>query len=352
MRLLANRSRRRWRPVLTWLIAGSVIVAAVLSLLTLVGGAPWSPRGDLRLTLVADGFGPLSSVRSVDGELVVVERAGRLVRVEDRAVLLDIRDRVSSTEGELGMLDAVERDGRLFVTYTDLERDLRLSEFTDGERPIMEIPQESAWHKAGGLAFGPDGMLYIGVGDDTTGGEARVWEPDSLLRSILRIDIDGDPYAIPADNPFGNEIWLYGFRNPWRFSFDGSDLYIGDVGADSWEELNVHRGEPGANFGWSAVEGNECRLEDCPSDLIRPLHAFPHSGGDCAIIGGFVSDVVLPGEYIFADLCGRVRSIRPDEEPTVQIEADTLWSAMGSDQEGRLYIVTVSDGDVYRIDPR
>jgi glucose/arabinose dehydrogenase len=351
MRRIGHRLRAPWLPILAWFVAAAVIVGSVLGLLTLVGVAPWSPRGDVRLTLVADGFGPLSSVRSVDGQLVVVERAGRLVRVADQAVLLDISDHVSSTEGELGMLDVVERDGRLFVTYTDLERDLRLSEFTDGERPILEVPQESAWHKAGGLAFGPDGMLYVGVGDDTTGGEARIWEPNSLLRSILRIDVDGDPYAIPEDNPFGNEVWLYGFRNPWRFSFDGSDLYIGDVGADGWEELNVHRGEPGANFGWSAMEGPECRLEDCPPDLVPPLHAFPHSGGDCAIIGGFVSDVVLPGEYIFADLCGRIRSMRPGAEPVVQVEADTLLSAVGTDDEGRLYIVTVNAGEVYRVDP-
>lgn len=351
MRLNGHARRRPQRRTLAWFVAGAVLVGSVLGLLTLAGVAPWSPRGELTLTVVADGFGPLSSVRSVDGELVVVERAGRVVRVEDRAVLLDISDRVSSAEGELGMLDVVARDGRLFATYTDLERDLRLSEFTDGERPILEIPQESAWHKAGGLAFGPDGMLYVGVGDDTTGGEARIWEPDSLLRSILRIDVDGDPYAIPDDNPFGNEVWLYGFRNPWRFSFDGADLYIGDVGADAWEELNLHRGPPGANFGWSAMEGPECRLEDCPADLVRPLHAFPHSGGDCAIIGGFVSDVVLPGEYVFADLCGRIRSMQPGEEPVVQVETDTLLSAMGTDDGGLLYVVTVNAGEVYRIDP-
>jgi glucose/arabinose dehydrogenase len=319
--------------------------------MTLVGAAPWSPRGDLRLTLVADGFGPLSSVRSIGGELVVVEREGRLMRVQDGEVLLDISNRVSSGEGELGMLDVAERDGRLFVSYTDAERDLRVSEFTDGERTILEISMQSIWHKGGGLAVGPDGMLYVGVGDDSTGVEARVWEPDSLLRAILRIDVDGEPYGIPPDNPFANEIWLYGFRNPWRFSFAGDELYIGDVGADAWEELNVHRGDPGVNFGWSAMEGPECRLETCPADLLPPLHAFPHSGGDCAILGGFMSELVLPGEYVFADLCGRIRSMRPGQEPVVQLQADTLWSAMGVDEDGHLYLVTVREGEVYRIDP-
>lgn len=344
--------RRPWVRILAWVVGAAAIVAVVLAGLTVADAAPWSPRGDLRLTLVADGFGPLSSVRSVNGELVVVEREGRLLRVDDRAVLLDIRERVSSAEGELGMLDVAERDGRLFVTYTDRERDLVVGEFTDGVRTILEIPMDSIWHKGGGLTVGPDGMLYVGVGDDSTGVEARVWEPDSLLRSILRIDVDGDPYATPPDNPFGTEVWLYGFRNPWRFGFAGSDLYIGDVGADAWEELNLHRGEPGVNFGWSAMEGPECRLESCPAALVPPLHAFPHSGGDCAVIGGFISEVALPGEYVFADLCGRIRSMRPGRDPVVQLQAETLWSAMGADEEGELYIVTVGDGEVYRIDAR
>ncbi len=349
MRLL-HRFPRHPLTLAACALAVLAAVGAVLGALSLAGVAPWSPRGELRLTLVADGFGPLSSVRSVGGELVVVERAGRLLRVDDRAVLLDISDRVTSGEGELGMLDVAERDGRLFVTYTDLNGDLRLSEFTEDERLILEVPQESVWHKGGGLTFGPDGMLYIGVGDDTTGGDARVWEPEGLLRSILRIDIDGDPYALPADNPFGTAVWLHGFRNPWRFSFDGPDLYIGDVGADGWEELNLHRGPPGANFGWSAMEGPECRLDACPPNLVPPLHAFPHSGGDCAIIGGFVSEVVLPDQYIFADLCGRIRSMRAGAEPVIQVEADALVSAMGADAHGRLYIATVNAGQVYRID--
>ena len=341
-------------PRIGWLAAAIVILGAIgLGAATLIGVAPWSPRGEVRLTLVADGFGPMSSVRSVDGALAVVEREGRLVRVDDREVLLDIRAQVSSDAGELGMLDVAERDGRLFVTYTDLDRSLRLSEFTDGrERPMLTVPQESAWHKAGGLAFGPDGMLYVGIGDDTTGGEARVWEPEGLLRSILRIDVAGDPYAVPPDNPFGTEVWLTGFRNPWRFSFDGPDLYIGDVGADGWEELNLHRGPGGADFGWSAMEGPDCRLDSCPHDLVPPLHAFPHDGGDCAIIGGFVSRSVLEGAYVFADLCGRVRSMAPGEDPIVQLQADTLWSAMGEDAAGRLYLATVSDGELYRLDPR
>ena len=233
-------------------------------------------------------------------------------------------------------------------------------------QPVSSYPN----HKGGLVMFGPDGMLYIGMGDGGSAGDPqnRAQNPDSLLGKLLRIDVDGgDPYVVPAGNPFkagggAPEIWALGLRNPWRYAFDRQAglLYIADVGQALWEEVDVQLASaPGLNYGWRIMEGAHCyNPNPCSSTgLVLPALEYDHSNGQCAIIGGFVyrgsRSPALVGQYFYADLCAAwVRSFSGGGALTSQTSwtLDTSVSSpvsFGEDASGELYLVA-SNG-VYRI---
>jgi glucose/arabinose dehydrogenase len=227
------------------------------------------------------------------------------------------------------------------------------------------------------LAFGPDGYLYVGTGDGGGAGDPQRNGQNraSLLGKILRLDVDrGRPYAIPPENPFVGmegarpEVWAYGFRNPWRFSFDRStgDLWIGDVGQNAWEEIDFQpaRSRGGENYGWSIMEGNHCfrPSTNCdPSGLVLPVAEYDHSNRRCAVIGGYVyrgrSFPALVGAYVYGDECsGELWSLRRDNDgtwrSTAPLQSRLLLSSFGEDEAGELYALGFSDGTAYHLTAR
>jgi glucose/arabinose dehydrogenase len=328
--------------------------------------------------------------------LFVVEQAGRVL-VIDRgrrlaAPFLDIRDEVTSG-GEQGLLSiAFAPDygdsGRFYAYYTDRAGDQRVVEFrrrdadhadAGSERLVLRMADSASNHNGGLLLFGPDDLLYVGTGDgggagDRHGGIGNAQDRGSLLGKILRIDPrpgSGRAYRIPPGNPFRGragaraEIYAYGLRNPWRFSFDRAtgDLAIGDVGQNAWEEIDfVRRGRGrGANFGWRPFEGDARYTpgESAPGH-IDPVIVRSHDAGNCSITGGVVvRDRALPalrGRYIYGDYCkGRIRSARltPGRARSPRRTSLTVnsLSSFGEDARGRVYAVSLS-GPVYRLVPR
>lgn len=354
--------------------------------------------GEIRADdLVAAGFEqPLLLTHAGDGtnRLFVVEKAGRIKIIQDGETLtspfLDLTAVVESESSERGLLGLAFHpgyavNGRFFVNYTNLAGDTIVAEYrvsdqnpnladsTSGKE-ILHVTQPHANHNGGHLAFSPvDKYLYIGLGD---GGSANDPEgdgqnPNNLLGTILRLDVDRDsPYAIPPDNPFANsegsgEIWAFGLRNPWRFNFDRQtgDLYIGDVGQNSWEEIDfMAAGQGGDNFGWNLREGPCSRGESEPCDLAdsqftEPIAYYPTDSLNRSVVGGFVyrgtTYSTFQGTYIFGDfLSGRIWSLdtttSPWPTPELQLDTDYLISSFGEDEAGELYVVDFSGG-VYRL---
>jgi glucose/arabinose dehydrogenase len=321
------------------------------------------------------------------GQLFVVEQPGR-IRVLERGVLLptpflDITERVLSG-GEQGLLGLAfhpdyRRNRRFFVNYNRKSDGATvLAEYRRGaapalasreERILMVVPQPYANHNGGMVVFGPDGYLYIGRGDGGSGGDPdnRAQNPKDLLGKILRIDVDqGDPYGIPSDNPFAKEgghpeIFAFGLRNPWRFSFDGKtgELWVADVGQHKWEEIDL--ATRGGNYGWRVMEGAHCyspALFCETKDLIVPILEYPHEKGRCSVIGGYVyrgrSLTGLAGQYVYGDFCSgeifgfqRTQEGKVSHEPHVLIKTPLRISSFGQDEAGELYVLDHSGG-VYR----
>jgi glucose/arabinose dehydrogenase len=348
---------------------------------------------------VVDGLdAPLGVANAGDGSgrLFVVQQGGQIRIVRDGNLVaepfLDIADRITSG-GERGLLGVAfhpgfPEDPRLFVDYTDVNGDTRVSSFrvdpaspdrvdAASEQRLLFVKQPFANHNGGAVAFGPDGLLYISLGDGGGGGDPQGngQSLKTLLGKILRIDIDsegaGRDYGIPADNPYAHgadgglaEIWLWGLRNPWRMSFDraNGDLWIGDVGQGEWEEIDVQRaGAPGGtNFGWNRMEGSHCFSPPSGCEdpgLVLPVAEYGHDQG-CTVIGGNVDrgtgQPLLAGGYVFADYCsGRVWAIDPSvdgaREPTVVADTDHSFSAFGEDEAGELYAVDISQGRLLRV---
>jgi glucose/arabinose dehydrogenase len=276
--------------------------------------------------------------------------------------------------------------GRFLVHYTDLTGTSRISLFRVSADPdradpvsefiVLEATRPGHAHNGGQILFGPDGYLYIGLGDGDDSDGGRGQSLGDLLASILRIDVSsGTGYTVPPDNPFvatagaRPEVWSYGLRNPWRFSFDRAtgDLYIGDVGESDWEEVNYSNAAEGAgrgiNYGWSAMEGRKCRrASGCDEPgFTLPVVEYSHSEG-CSIIGGYVyRGAALPalhGRYFYSDFCaGWVRSIRMEGGVAVEetewpaLEPGGLVTSFGEDAAGELYVLT-EEGGVYKIVPQ
>ena len=342
---------------------------------------------------VAGGLAaPINITATPDGWLLVNERGGRVIAVDSRSgateVALDISDRVLG-EGERGLLGLAlhpewPQDPRAYVHYSarDGDGDTVVSEFrtTDEplpprldpstERVLLTHDQPYANHNGGQLAFGPDGYLYIGLGDGGSGGDphGNGQNRDALLGKILRIDVEGDPYAIPPDNPLAGgggaaEVMFIGLRNPWRFSFDRSTglLWIADVGQNAVEEID--RVDPaadaGANLGWNVMEGSHCFAEeDCATEsLTLPVAEYGRSGG-CSVTGGYVyrGEAIegLRGWYLFSDYCsGILFGVRSDAEgvnaPRALLEMEISASTFGEGLDGELYVADINGGSIYRI---
>jgi glucose/arabinose dehydrogenase len=352
-------------------------------------------RGGVRLAKVGEFDAPLY-VAQPPGEsrdLYVVEKGGRIIRVEDgsadRQPFLDLSDEVSAGS-EQGLLSVAfapdyERSGKFYVDFTDRAGDTRIQEFRrdpddparadpSSRRDLLRIEQPFENHNGGLLLFGPDDLLYVGTGDGGLAGDPmrNAQDLSSLLGKILRIDPardGGRPYGIPASNPFVDEpgargeVYAYGLRNPWRFSFDRvrGTLSIGDVGQDSVEEVDlVSRSERrGANFGWSAFEGDERFNDDQQAPgAIPPVLTYPLDDA-CAVTGGYVvrdeSLTSLYGRYLYGDFCvGELRSFvarpgrRAEDDRPLGVAVPQL-SSFGEDNRGRVYAVSL-DGPVYRLD--
>jgi glucose/arabinose dehydrogenase len=369
-------------------VTGSTVVVVV---------APENP-GSVALQQIAGGLNfPLYlTAPPGDDRLFIVEKGGTVRIVQNGTLLetpfLDIATQVSKgpEQGLLGLAFPPDyaTSGRFVAHYTDVNWDTRVSTFRTSADPnradhgsesvLLTEEQPAAGHNGGQILFGPDGHLYIGLGDGGSregNDRGRAQGLGDLLGSILRIDLaSGVPYSVPADNPFVEtdgarpEIWSYGLRNPWRFSFDRStgDLYIADVGELRWEEINVSLAADGAgrglNYGWSLMEGTACgSAVSCDrTGLTVPLLQYSHDEG-CSITGGYVyrgSRIPsLQGHYLYSDFCqGWVRSFRleggtaVDQREWPVLSPGRHITSFGEDSQGELYLMR-GDGGVFKIVP-
>ena len=351
----------------------------------------------LAIELVAAGLTAPTNISPMpDGRLLVAERAGRVLAVDpgsgELVVVADLGDRV--TEGttgsdERGLLAVVLHPawpevGRAFVHYTDRDGDTVLAELAAGltddglprldpgsEQVLLRVDQPAVNHNGGQLAFGPDGRLWLGLGDGGSSGDpmGNGQDPNTLLATILRLDVDEPATAVaPDDAPFADgggaaEVHLYGLRNPWRFSFDRltGELWIADVGQNAFEEVN--RVDPvadaGGNLGWNVMEASHCFVEaGCSSEgLIGPVSEYGRELG-CSITGGYVyrgqANEGLAGWYLFGDYCsGVVFGIPSDVEtltpPRPLLQTGLAVSTFGEDAAGELYVADLDGGGLYRI---
>ncbi len=330
---------------------------------------------------------PIGLVNAGDGSgrLFVVEQSGLIRVIRDGELLpepfLDIRDRVSccSERGLLGLAfhPDYDQNGLFFVNYTELNGDTAISRFQVSNNPeladqasevqLLGVAQPFPNHNGGGLAFGPDGYLYIGLGDGGSGGDplGNAQNTQNLLGKLLRLDVDqGDLYAVPNDNPYAQgsgapEIWVFGLRNPWRFSFDSltGDLFIGDVGQGSWEEVDyLSAGNPGgANFGWNYREGTHpYSATSVPDDtlLIDPVAEYGHDQG-ISVIGGLVyrgeqlpdwQGIYLYGDYGSGFIWGLFRTEDGSWQNAQLFQTGSRITSFGEDESGEVYYVDPQGG--------
>jgi glucose/arabinose dehydrogenase len=354
---------------------------------------------DIQLTLtplVTGLTNPTDITNAGDGSdrLFVVEQGGRIQIIQNGALLatpfLDISNRIS-TGGERGLLGMAfppnyASRGYFYVNYTDTAGNTVVSRYRLTDNPnladpnseeiILTVQQPFPNHNGGQLAFGPDGYLYIAMGDGGGGGDPlnNAQDPQSLLGKILRIDVEsaGVPYAIPNSNPFltpndpnnevRDEIWALGLRNPWRFSFDRltGDVYIGDVGQGVLEEIDFQpaTSQGGENYGWNIMEGSS-RYNNNPSDLTGlalPVIEYNHTQGQ-SVTGGMVYrgllEPNLQGVYLYGDfISGRIWGLRPNSsgwENTLLLDTSYGISTFGEDQSGNLYLADYFNGGIYSI---
>jgi glucose/arabinose dehydrogenase len=354
---------------------------------------PTSQPGPISVTLtpLAPIDGAISmDVRTGDDLLYVASQAGQVYSVAsdggEPQLVLDVTD-LTSPGGEQGLLGmAFAPDGDfLYLNYTDTAGDTNVDEFRvvgpeqidrDSRRNVLFVSQPFANHNGGNLAFGPDGYLYIGLGDGGSGGDPmdNGQSLDTPLGKMLRIDPrpSGDEsHAVPPDNPFVGqgdalpEIWAYGLRNPWRYTFDREtgDLWIGDVGQGEIEEIDLQPGDDagGENYGWNRLEGTQPFQGDPPPDAVPPFFEYDHGNGSCAVVGGYVyrgqAIPALQGSYLFGDNCLQQIGVLDTPElggagqqaHDLGVEIDRL-SSFGQDADGELYVLSLTDG-VFRIDP-
>ncbi|MCA0454420.1 MAG: PQQ-dependent sugar dehydrogenase [Chloroflexi bacterium] len=368
------------------------IVLALSSLLLAVGTAaaqdaviPQVPLGSqYQWQEVATGLArPLLLTNAADGSnrMFIVEQAGYIWVLENGQVLkqpfLDVSGLVSRDANERGLLGLAfhadfETNRQFYINYTDVNGNTVVARYTALEANlnvadpssatfIIQIDQPYPNHNGGDLAFGPDGYLYIGMGDGGSQGDPQRngQNPQALLGKMLRLDVDSaEPYAAPPDNPYATdpniapEVWAMGLRNPWRFSFDRltDDLYIADVGQNQWEEINFQpAGQGGVNYGWNIMEASaRYSGEPVQDGLTPPVAEYTHAEGGCSVTGGYVyRGTELPalnGVYLFGDYCsGLIWSTFRDADgawrTNLFMDTDFSISSFGEDEAGELYLV-------------
>ena len=360
-----------------------------------------SPPGDrnfsidkveISLSPIASGLqAPVLVTNAADDRLFVVEQTGFVRVMRDGKLLpqlfLDISSLITAG-GEQGLLGLAFHpdygsNGFFFVNYTDQQGDTVVARYEVSDDPdvaaqssarrLLFVDQPYSNHNGGGLAFGPDGYLYIGLGDGGAAGdpENRAQNLDTLLGKMLRIDVNrasgSRPYSIPDDNPFASradarpEIWAYGLRNPWRFAFDrdGGDLWIGDVGQGEVEEIDrVTANDGGLNLGWRVMEGDRCYEPNCSRDgLTLPVSVYEHAGEHCSVTGGYVyrgrSIPSLVGGYLLADYCSGTVWVLDASNPGAGarrvLDTELTISSFGEDNEGELYVTDHGSGQVFKV---
>jgi glucose/arabinose dehydrogenase len=378
-------------------VAGSLMLLA--SSATASFAAPTGAH--IRLALRASGLSKpvfVTSARDGTGRLFIVEQTGRIRIYKNGAVLstpfLSITSQVSggSEQGLLGLAfhPSFKTNHKLYIDFTDVNGDTVIREYrvsstnsnvvaTSTARAILKVGQPYDNHNGGMLAFGPDGYLYIGLGDGGGAGDPgnRAQNKDTLLGKILRIDVNGTTsttnYRNPSSNPFvgvagRNEIWQYGLRNPWRFSFDraNGNLWIGDVGQASWEEIDrAVRTSSGAgrgvNWGWRVLEGFHCYNPSTgcsTTGKTKPVLEYDHGGGRCSVTGGYVYRgtyvPALVGGYVFADYCsGEIFVINATAASpatrTLLVDTPFTISSFGENAAGDLYVLDLGGGRMYGV---
>jgi glucose/arabinose dehydrogenase len=356
--------------------------------------APDPHKARFTLTKVATVQSPTAmAVRTGDDTLFVTEQVGRVRAIRNGALdpnpVIDLRDTIASG-GERGLLGLTfSPDGTtLYVNYTNRNGDTRVDAYpmkADGtadrgaRRELLAIAQPQANHNGGNVVTGPDGMLWVGMGDGGAAGDQGSGHApggngqslNTLLGKLLRIDptpSGSRQYTIPPDNPYANgggrpEIWANGLRNPWKFSFDADTgaLVIGDVGQNSWEEIDwlAPGTKPPVNFGWNIREGKHEYRSGSTAGLTEPVLDYPHDDGRCSISGGYVYRGTkvpdLRGTYLYSDNCdGKIRGTAvgvgvTSEEIDFGVEARAV-SGFGQDNAKELYVLSLTDG-IFRIDP-
>ncbi len=385
--MLTPARRRRFMLRFTCSAVASLAAAACAP----AQDRPVAPSGRLHLQQVASGLDRPVHIAAPAGDarLFIVEQSGRIRILAGGKMLakpfLDLSGQVGEGS-ERGLLSVAfhpqfARNRFLFVNYTDRSGDTRVERYRVGSNTnvvdpasatlVLHVRQPYSNHNGGHIQFGPDHMLYVGMGDGGSGGDPQHngQNLQSLLGKLLRLDVDrGTPYAIPAGNPFAGktharpEIWAYGLRNPWRLAFDppAGLLFIGDVGQNAWEEVDIARTtDAGLNYGWARMEGGHCfRSRNCdPSGIHMPAIEYPSSEG-CTVIGGLVYRgsrmPELAGHYFYADHCrGWIRSFRyrngrTTDERRWTHDADLQPTTFGTDGAGEMYVASLS-GEVYRI---
>ncbi len=369
------------------------LIAASMALL--LAGSHLIAQPNISLSPFATGFNqPVEITHAGDSRLFVLERPG-IIRIVDSsgntlpAPFLDLGSQVRSSSGEQGLLGLAfppdfATSGTFYINYTRQNSATRVARFQvsptnpdsamlSSEEEILSVDQPFANHNGGCLRFGEDGFLYIALGDGGSGGDPdnRAQTGQDLLGKILRIDVSqGNPYAIPADNPFVNdptvadEVWTLGWRNPWKFSFDREtgDMWIADVGQNAREEINVENAlESGGNYGWRCREGKiSFPSGNCIGDFVEPIWDYPHGfNTGNSVTGGYVYRGVnhpdLVGHYVFGDyISGNFWTLFPAGGAYDTTNQGTLLSrnqltSFGEDAQGELYVASKDDGTIYRI---
>lgn len=366
-----------------WIMKTAVLLLALLSL-------NYSHSQTIRLEIFASGFtSPVEISNAGDSRLFVVEKGGKIKilnsnKTTNATPFLDISTLVSngSEQGLLGLTfhPNYASNGQFFINYTNLSGSTVIAKYTvDSGNPnianassasiLLTIAQPYTNHNGGTLKFGPDGYLYIGMGDGGSGGDPgnRAQNSTELLGKMLRIDVNiGSPYGIPNNNPYvgipgADEIWAIGLRNPWKFSFDKikNNLWIADVGQNNIEEINVvNTSEAGLNYGWRCYEGNSAyNTTGCPSQASMkfPLAVINHSSGACSVTGGYIYNGTnypnFKEFYFFSDYCNPQIGMMSSTGTITysQTFSGNNFSTFGEDNTGELYIAAINNGTIFKI---
>ena len=367
-------------------VGGTTAAATIASPPSTASGFP--DPGSYKWNPIASGLYSPTDIQFPDdgsGRMFVLQQTGQILVFQagqaTGATFLDISSKIGNPGNEQGLLGmafhpSFNEQPYFYINYTDTKGNTVIARYTasgnradqGSEKRLIYLPQPFPNHNGGVLTFGPDGYLYAGLGDGGSAGDpfGNGQNTSVLLGKILRVDVDhGDPYSIPSGNPFNNEVWEYGLRNPWRISFDKAnhDLFIGDVGQDTWEEVDyVADDQGGLDFGWNYREASHIFKGSPPATLklTYPVAEYSHASGRCSVTGGYVYRGSMPewqGIYLFADYCsGEIWGMGRTSDPAAKTGwiSQVLFSTGGSittfgqDSAGEIYYAD-RGGTVYKL---